>query len=334
MLKEREIDVTPLFDKIGLRTQRSIQITEGPKMYPFKTDGDIRQNWSYFMTYGFMELKRKMKRERVNPPESIGIVGIGNGIEGIVAAKIFRSSLKRLFVIDTDEEILDGALENIKRNVTARKRKRLDIIGLQGSFAEPLEAEKVRLDLIAGNVPNLPSEQDQALKTGEDLGTFMPRGLYEKYAPPEKFVQWALGAQYAFLTSSAKALRRGGSALTLVGGRFPLSLTQELFEEAGFRKSDELIAGYKEQTEPAPDFAGYAKFEDAFDEVSFDFYPHTSAIDMLEDAGITHPTRMQTGARLKEILHNQRQSARQALAAYKSHNTAFGHSVHLLRGVK
>lgn len=329
MVEGREIDVKPLFKKVGIDARGMKPLVETPKMYPFKTVGDLRQNWSYFMTLGLTVLNQKMKQEESKPPHTMGIIGIGNGIEGVAAAKIFGESLRRLVVTDVKSEILTGALLNIRRNIDTTK---LQVTGLVGSFAEPLEAEGIQVDLLAGNVPNLPSEEDQELITGADHGTFMPREWYEKYQPPEKFGKWALGTQYAYLKSAARVMNKGGSALTLVGGRFPLALTDELFHEADFDDVNEVISGYKEQTEPEPDFLGYSQFEDAFG-VSFDFYPHAWAEETLRRENIGNPTRVHNAAKIKSVLQEQRKSAKDALSLYHQ-GVPSGHTVHLLRGIR
>jgi len=329
MIEGREIDANPLFQKMGLDTNGVHPFVETPKMYPFKENGDIRQNWSYFMSFGLLALKQKIQDEDSQPPKTMGIVGIGNGIEGVAAAKIFPESLRELHVVDTDSEILTGALTNIRRNVD---RTRLKIVGHVGSFAEPLIQKDIKLDLLTGNVPNLPSDEDQTLVTGADRGTFMPRALVEAYAPPEKFVRWALSTQYAYLKSAAQAVKEGGSVLTLVGGRFPLALTDQLFQETGYQDTHEVISGYKEQTEAEPDFRGYSAFEGAFG-VSFDFYPHAWAEEELRSNKIGNPTKIHNAVKIKALLQSQRVSAQQALEQFHT-GSAFGHTVHLFRGVK
>src|SRR3989344_2638992 len=330
MLEGKAINVSPLFQKIGLDTKGLWPIVETPKMYPYKIEGDIRQNWSYFMTFGLSALRQEMLKNQQKLPASIGITGIGNGIEGIAAAKIFENSLRQLFIVDTDNEILNGALVNIRRNIN---KTRVEVIGHVGSFAEPLEAEGVQVDLFAGNVPNLPSEEDQELITGADHGTFMPRAWYEKYQPPEKFMQWALGTQYAHLKSARNVVKEGGSALTLVGGRFPLHLADDLFKETGYQDLQEVISGLKEQTEPEPDFLGYSRFEEAFEDVAFDFYPYAAAERVLQESNIANPTRVHNAARIKTVLRNLRKSAGDALSLYHQ-GIACGHTVHLFRGTR
>lgn len=329
MLEGKEIDASPLFQKIGLDTKGLWPIVETPKMYPYKIEGDIRQNWSYFMTFGLSALRQEMLKNQQKLPASIGITGIGNGIEGIAAAKIFENSLRQLFIVDTDNEILNGALVNIRRNIN---KTRVEVIGHVGSFAEPLEAEGVQVDLFAGNVPNLPSEEDQELITGADHGSFMPRAWYEKYQPPEKFMQWALGTQYAHLKSARNVVKEGGSALTLVGGRFPLHLADELYNETGYQDPQEVISGYKEQTEPGPDLRGYGQFEKLFG-VSFHFYMQDIAEKALKAVGIANPTRMHNAAKIKSVLEPYSKSAQEAYALYQE-GIPCGHTVHLLQGTR
>ncbi|HLD08166.1 MAG TPA: hypothetical protein VJB60_03810 [Candidatus Peribacterales bacterium] len=331
MLEGKEINVCPMFDGLGISTRGLQPIVQTPGMYPYKEQGDVRKNWSYFMSYGLTALRQDFTQRSVPNPRIMALTGIGNGLEGIAAARIFPDSLRRLHVIDVDQEILRGALHNIRRNV---ETTHLEIIGHVGSFFEPIEGDGAVIDLAAGNVPNLPSEEDQKLITGSDKGTFMPREWFERYLPPEIFLKWALGTQYAFLMSASKVVRKEGSAMTLVGGRFPLPLAKDLFTQTGYERPEEVICGFKQQTEPTPDYRGYSAFEQASDDVRFDFYLYENAQKRLAQSNIGNPTRIHTGSKIKSTLEDLKVSAQQALEVHSRGTTLFGHTVHLFRGIR
>ena len=197
------------------------------RSYPHKER--VEDNWAYYTAVGFKRLKELLEQEGKRAKE-IGIVGIGSGVEGIAAARIFRPDLRRLVVSDIDYDVLNGSEDNI-RNST--RGSGVEVIAVKGSFAEPMAQAGYKLDLIHGNIPNLPSTGSEDLTQGAEKGTFLPSSLYEGYSPPDKFVGWAMGAQYAYIQSAKKALAEGGSVVTEFGGRVPLELVKELFKANG-----------------------------------------------------------------------------------------------------
>lgn len=323
ILSGKMVDITPLFQMANIATG-PLSIIETPGMYPYKEK--IEDNWAYYTAVGCKRLKEIFIQEG-KMIRNIGIIGICSGVEGIAVVHVFKPDLKRLIVTDIDDEILSGTVTNIGNAVQGLG---VEVIPLLGSFCEPIAAAGYKVDFVHGNIPNLPAAGTEDLKKGAEKGTFLPAPLYEAYNPPEKFVGWALGAQYAYLMSAQPVLSPGGSVITELGGRIPLTLVQELFGECGF-KLQQVITGFKEQTEALIDFIGYHRMEKQYG-VSFDFYRFNEAKELLAARGIKNPTHDISGEEIKKLLAPLRVSAGEALKLYHQ-NVPVGHTVHIFRGV-
>ncbi|MDO8620549.1 MAG: hypothetical protein Q7R64_04360 [bacterium] len=319
--EKTEVDVSDILNAAGIAC-KGIIIEQEPGMYPHKKR--ISDNWSYFTAATF----RHLYAEHNASPSSVAIVGIGNGIEGSAAVRAFPSSLKTLYISDVDEGVVAGASRNIRRNLP--KRSRVKIEPFIGSFCEPLVERGVRADIVFANIPNLPAAQGADLSGGAEKGTFLRPELYEGYHPPQKYIKWALGAQYAYLMSAKDALTERGSVFTEVGGRVPLALLSELFEETGYR-AEEVLVGFKEQTEPLIDFLGYRAFEEEYG-VAFDFYKYEPALATLEEFGKGNIIQ-ESGEVCKTALERHRVTAGEAVQLFHR-QVAVGHTVHIIKGTK
>ena len=318
----KTVDVTPLFQAAHIATPQ-ISIIETVGMYPYKEK--IVDNWAYYTAVGLKHFREILDAEH-RVVNDIGIVGICSGVEGIAVVQIFKDTLQKLIVTDIDDEILSGTVINIGNSAKGTEIKVLPAVG---SFCEPIEQAGVKVDFVHANIPNLPSTGEEDLTKGAEKGTFLPSSLYEGYAPPEKFVGWALGAQFAYLTSAKHVLKPEGSIITELGGRVPISVVEELFEACGLKMS-EVIVGFKEQTEALIDFIGYHRMETNYG-VSFEFYRFEEGKDALAKHGVTEPTWSMTGVEIKKIIEPYKVSAGEALDLYHQ-GVAVGHTVHLFRG--
>ncbi len=318
--KTAQVNVSNIFMAAGIPSG-SVIIEQTEGMYPHKEE--LTHNWSYFTVAGFKHLY-----DRKVWPGTVAIVGVGSGVEGIAAEKVFRP--RNLIITDVDDEVVSGARRNIKRNLP--KRSKLAIMLFVGSFCEPLKSTGLKMDLIHANIPNLPAPKGADLSKGAEKGTFLRPALYEGYNPPHKYIRWALGAQYAYIQSAKEVLAETGSVLTEVGGRVPLSLLNELFTENGF-KCREALVGFKEQTEALIDFIGYHEFEKAYG-VAFDFYRYERSLLTLKEHCIEgNIAEKMSGDELKELLLPHRVTAGDAIELYHQ-GIAVGHTVHILQGTK
>jgi methylase of polypeptide subunit release factors len=318
----KKVDVAPLMRKAGFSVEElSIVETEG--MYPYKKK--IEDNWAYYTAVGFERLKELLRQEG-KKAETVAIVGIGSGVEGIAAAHVFKDEIKRLIITDVDEGISEGAMHNLRNAVPD---KNLEMISLVGSFCEPIEKAGCKVDFVHGNIPNLPATGLEDLSRGAEKGTFLLSATYEGYHPPREFLGWALGAQFAYLKSAKKVLAPGGSVVTELGGRVPLGMFEKLFDSCGLGLQ-EVIVGFKEQTEALIDFEGYHRLEMEFG-TSFEFYLYDESRALLEKNGIENPSFKITASEMKKLLEPYKISAGDAVAMHHK-NIPVGHPVLLLRG--
>ncbi len=321
---EKKIDLSRFLEQAGL-VEEHVEIIETPGMYPHKEK--VEENWSYYTGWGFRQLKEQFESEGKRITD-LAIIGIGSGVEGILAAKFFKPDVHNLIVTDIDSEVVDGAVRNIKNSLHDMNIK---VTPLIGSYCEPLERSHLTVDVVYGNIPNLPSTKEADLSLGAEKGTFVPTMLYHRYNPPQKYTDWALGSQFAYLQSAKKVLRRGGSVVSALGGRVPLDVVRELFADCELQLV-EVTTGFKEQTEALIDFQGYHLLERE-GSVSFEFYLYEQAGDLMKQKGIVNPSSHISGEALKTLLEPFKVSAGKALELYEQ-KVPIGHTVHLFRGIK
>lgn len=323
-MEGKKVNIKPLFEACGMNVG-NLEIIETSGMYPYKNV--IEENWAYFTTVGCKQLKELFKKENKEITE-VGIVGICSGVEGIAVAHIFGDNLKRLIVTDIDQGILDGTITNIKG---ATPNLNYELVPLVGLFCEPIEDAGYKVDFVHANIPNLPTTGEEDLSKGDEKGSFAPPEYYEKYQPKVEFIHWALAAQYAYLQSAKKVLKPGGSVIAELGGRIPFSLIEDLFASCDL-ELQEVIVGFKEQTEALINFAGYHQNEVQFG-VAFEYYLYKEGKEIFEKNNLQNPNYEISGKELKQLLEPYKLTAGQAIDAYKK-GIKIGHVVHLLRGVK
>ena len=322
-LRGRTVDITPLLDAAGIASS-PISILETEGMYPYKEK--VEDNWAYYTAAGMKRFKDVLELEH-KKARSIGIVGICSGVEAIAIAKIFEADAKSLIVTDIDEGILKGTIYNLNHTITNRNLKLTPVVG---SFCEPIEKAGYKVDFVHGNIPNLPATGSEDLSRGAEKGTFLISSTYEGYHPPREFLGWGMGAQYAYLKSAKRVLVHGGSVVTELGGRMPLRIVRDLFRACGLTL-EEVIVGFKEQTEALIDFEGYHRLEREYG-TTFEFYLHNESKKILEARGISNPSFAIGGEEVKNLLDPCKVSAGEAIRLYHK-KIPVGHTVHLFRGI-
>ncbi len=315
------VDISSLLSELEI-FEDFVRIKESPGMYPHKPV--LSENWAYYSGHSFIYLREKLAAEN-RLPASIALVGIGSGVEGIIAGKVFHESLKQLIITDVDQEIVAGAVDNIRCAIP----EHIEVIPLVGLYCEPLVPAGLTADLVYGNIPDLPAI-GRALSRWPERGAFIPSALFENYNPDPKFIKWALGSQFAFLKSAKEVIGVGGSVITALGGRVPWVLIEELFGHSGL-KLEEVVTGFKKQDEAIINFQGYYCLEKEFG-VEFEFYPLEGMDQLFREQERHNPTDAISGAQIKYLLRGQNISANDALGSFG--NLPIGHTVHILRGIK
>ncbi len=307
------------FEQCGLNLGK-IHISESSRVYPFNPN--LTANWVYFTLVGYQQLKKVLLNENHELPKKIACVAVGSGIEAIGLSNIFPRA--KFYVTDIDHDVIIESYLNITKAVSK------EIIPLVGSLCDPLEIVSGQLDLIHGNVPNLVCDDNKNLSSGDDKGTFVKKGSIGR--APDELKSFALESQYAYLKGAYEVLRRGGSVITLMGGRVPIGLVSHLFCEAGLKLMPEFSVGFKEQTQPEQDYLGYAALEEKYG-IEFDFYEFEDAMEILRRNKVSNPTFELSGEEIKDLLKETRVTATEALSLFKK-GVRCGHTVHMFRGKK
>ena len=319
--KENIIDLTNFFRYCGIDCS-GISIKEKTGMYPFNPDPEA--NWIFYAFAGYLYLKEK---KLIDLPKKVACVAVGSGAEAIGLKKIFPD-LASITITDIDSEVVFGAFTNVE-NATPESIG--NVIPLVGSLCDPLVKLGFKFDLIHGNVPNLVCSDERDLSLGDDKGTFIKTGILTESIPKE-YLEWALGTQYLFLKGGSSLLGKNGSIITMMGGRFRLSILEKLFSDCGLRLEPEFSTGFKFQTQPEPDYEGYAKLEEEHG-VSFDFFRYFDSKKLLIQEGIGNPTHDYSGQQIKDLLKDFRVSSSEALELHKK-GIVCGHTIHMFRGTK
>jgi hypothetical protein len=290
-------------------TKKPVSIRLHPKMYPIESE--VEANWVWHAFRGMARLIKKLEAEG-RPPQSFAAVGTGSGVDAIGAGHIFPL-LKSIAVTDIEESVLAQALENVRANVPPA----VSVTGCAGDLCAPLYDLGQGFDLIYSNLPNLP-----VAKLG---GVIDHNTCYTDHgvALDPKLDAYLLGFQHLFLRSAAQALSEGGSALMMIGGRFPYEMFHRLGELSGY-SVEELLCCLRLDTDLSTTIDAYAAHEG---EIEFDYYLYDESQRALEGKDELH------GEELKALLSPYRLSARDAGEA-GAHGKRIGHTLHMIRATR
>jgi hypothetical protein len=288
-------------------TEKPVLIRFHPKVYPIERD--VEANWVWHGFKGMARLRRTLEAEG-RPPQSFAAIGTGTGVDAIGAGLIFPT-LKTIAVTDIEPDVLALGLENVRGNVDAG----VSVSGFAGDLCGPLYPLRQRFDLIYANLPNLPV-------VGKQSGAIDHNTCYAERdeAPDPKLGAYLLGFQHMFLRSAIPVLAARGSALLMIGGRFPYDMFGRLADLSGY-VFEELLCCLRLETDLATTIDAYAAHEG---EIEFDYYLYDEAKRALDGKGGLN------GEALKAALAPCRLSARDASRA-GAMGKRIGHTLHMIR---
>ncbi len=297
-------DVSFLFDEY---TKKPVLVRFHRKMYPIERD--VEANWVWHAFRGMSRLEKALQAEG-RPPQSFAAIGTGTGVDAIGAAAIFPT-LKTIAVTDIEPDVLAQGLENVQTNVAAE----ISVKGFAGDLCCPLYPLNRRFDLIYANLPNLPVAAKKA-------GVIDHNTCYDERneTPDPQLGAYLLGFQHMFLRSAIPVLAPKGSALLMIGGRFPYDMFGRLADLSGY-DFEELLCCLRLETDLATTIDHYASYEG---EIEFDYYLYDEATSALDGKGELH------GEALKAALAPYRLSARDASRA-GAKGKRIGHTLHMIR---
>jgi|SRR3989338_5923510 len=311
----KQTDITDKLEACRIMTESPVVITETDDTYPIKTD--VWDNWFTFAYLAFQELA---KRQNVS---SFAAVGTGNGVDAIGAIKTFGKSLDTVILTDISKPALEISEQNVRRYSAGKT-----VLAFEGSLCQPLIQRGLKVGSIYENLPNIPNSEN--ITSGyKQASVFNPMTFSVKSS--QKIRDYLLESHYALLAEAKYALNRNGSVICSIGGRVPNRLLKEIVKQLGYNY-EEMVVGFKRQTEPGEVIPGYAKAE--INGIEFDFYRYDEAVKFLESLGFERPFAAIGGDKLKEILAPYRISAKGALLLSEQNpGYAIGHTVHMVRAI-
>jgi hypothetical protein len=185
-------------------------------------------------------------------------IGTGVGLDALAAIETLGAT--HVGLTDVHDDVVRAAVENVRNNLRNPAAIRIDA-GF-GDLLEPLAkdtARPPRFDLIYENLPNIPVNQaEEATVARKSAGHIPPR---QETIPP-LMRKNLLALHYLALLKARNFLKPSGSVLSLVGGRIPLSVLQEMGNLAGYR-AEIFTYGWKIQTDPEEIIGGHLRQEAA-----------------------------------------------------------------------
>jgi hypothetical protein len=297
------LDVSHLFQRYG---DWRIVLQLDPRLAHLRDDAALDRLRHVLRGFDLADL---MLTAQDKAPMSLGLIGAGSGAEAIGAAQIFRS-LNLVAVTERDPLLLAEAAINIGRHVDAAVEVHLD----EGNIYSPLAAIGRRVDLLYVDLTDIPF-------------TAAPEAAVEHkaYCPPVARTAhdavlnaYQLALAYRFLRSAPAALTARGSALVLLGARFPLGVLDRLAEAANLHFL-EVRSWLQLQADAANVLGGFAEAESR----AFDFYDFDAGRALL--SGRPPPL----GDELKRLLAPCRLRARDAMTAFRD-GRRIGYTAHLI----
>jgi hypothetical protein len=202
--------------------------------------------------------------EPVLQPRSLGLIGAGHGIEAIAAAYAFHR-LERIILAERDPAILAQAVANIRGNVAADIAiepycRPIDLLDPPATIGEPV-------DVLFVDLMDAPFSARAGAVVAQ--GTSCPPVAGTRH--DEVLNGHLLALTWHFLRTVRHALRPGGFALMLLGGRFYPGLLELLAKAAEVELFD-VTCGLERQDETATILPPFVAAETGG--VSFDFYEY------------------------------------------------------------
>jgi len=170
----------------------------------------------------------KLIREREGVQQAFCSIGTGVGLDALAAIEVLAAS--RVGVTDVHADVVSGAVGNIVGSL--RQGDSVTIESGYGDLFSPLRGYASRYDLIYENLPNVPIEDASKLAEARLSSSHLP----PRSEPIPALVRGQLlSLHYLALLQAHDFLNPGGSVLSLLGSRIPLSIYREMARLAGHR---------------------------------------------------------------------------------------------------
>lgn len=307
--RPQDVDCTIGFSSLEpLRHTRdaiSIALTE----HTYLPDGELTDGWFPNIVRAFRAVAERLPAT----PRTFGTIGVGPGLEAILAVEFLHAT--RVFLSDVHQDVVDTAVSNVLRNCPRLTPD--DVHGFTADLCSGFIERGVTVDMLYENLPNLPISE---LSMGDGVTTASFFGESRLAAIPDTFARHRLPLHYLFLQQATRCLRPGGGVICCIGGRVPIVIVRQMFAECGFTPSV-LNFDMVRQFESERVLSGYVAAE-AASGIRFNFYPYKQGRQLLSEI---HGA----GATIDEAIADPRfaRLAMNAAAAQKLEGggTAIGH---------
>jgi methylase of polypeptide subunit release factors len=267
------IGFSPLGTRRHTRDVVSIELTE----HTYLPDGELTSGWFPNIVRAF-----RTAADRLPPgPRSFGTIGVGPGLEAILAVELLDAI--QVFVSDVHQDVADTAVSNVLRNCPGLTPDR--VTGFTADLCTGFIERGITVDVLYENLPNLPISE-LSIDNGVTTASFF--GERRLAAIPAIFAEHRLPLHYLFLQQASRCLRPGGGVICCIGGRVPIDIVRQMFHDSGFVPSV-LNFDIVRQFESERVLSGYAAAE-AASGIRFRFYPYEPSAHLLSDIRGTRAT--------------------------------------------
>lgn len=188
-------------------------------------DGELQSGWLPALYKGLVKYK-----EKVRSAKSITLVGIGPGIESFLFLEMFKP--RHLLCLDINAAVLPVAEKNILNNLQLNCQLSLKVV--KSNLLDYLENNKIKVDLIYENLPNLRISNSDILKSGTRSASFFDETINQKGTITDIYDKSMLRLHHNFLVQAKKCLRPKGRVICCIGARIPIPIIKSMFETLGF----------------------------------------------------------------------------------------------------
>jgi len=260
----------------------------------------------------------KLIRQRQGAQKAFCSIGTGVGLDALAAIETLGAT--EVGITDVHADVVDAACTNIRDNLKEPERVQIDA-GF-GDLLSPLNPAR-RYDLIYENLPNIPiADAEEVSVARKSAGHLPPR----QEAIPDLMRRNLLALHYVALLKAKDFLAPGGAALSLIGGRIPLYVFQEMGRLAGYR-SEIFTYSWKIQTDPEEIIGGHLR-QQAEGFGPYHFYRADRLSTVFSNVRLDESG--QRALELEAALHADALSPAEALARWRAGET-IGHTVVALR---
>ncbi|NYH77339.1 methylase of polypeptide subunit release factors [Actinopolyspora biskrensis] len=186
--------------------------------------------------------------------DTFATIGTGAGTDVLAAIETLNPSTA--LVTDLHEEVVEHAVDNIRRNVPDSSMHTVE--GYVGHLGEPLTAHSGTIDLLYENLPNIPAPTHVDLAAGQATSSFFDTSALA--GVPAGAHRYLLALHCAMLNQARTLLSPSGRVVCSIGARAPLTEILDVLNSTGF---DTELLGYtwKIQSEPEEVIGGYVDQE-------------------------------------------------------------------------